>query len=249
MTTGEASQGNERRFYSPESNYHLTPLDDYNDTVIQFRTLQQLGYPVELELAPSIDLPPNIDVSPNADERELAWSTWRFNNYPIWARPVVLEPGFEKHIGGTEAPGDAYGRGEVYRQLENHPLSLLNHITWRGHRTLAAYVWNWQDPIEKQFYPTGAPHSEGIVTEELLERCFMASIDRFIHQLTNGCPLYDFDFPDNEELKLYAYLAENGRRAITPEGLGEIVADYYKVVEELVPEIKDFKRPIVEAAE
>lgn len=221
MADLEPTPKNTYQLYDPESWDMVFPYDDYNETRISFLALRDMGYPVELEGIHREDVPQHILEESSAAYYELHGSTQ-------WVRPVVLHPDFEEWLESFTAPGTMINVGaEAQDHLRNHPAILLEQVDNSAFEEITEALCR----LERDgsgIYP--------IVDTEFLERCLLAAFERF-----STAPK-----PVSRMIARYAHerferATAKGLSPITPNELGELVKDYYGLVELLRPDILRFK--------
>lgn len=237
MSTGEQlpqPSKEETWHHNPESWSYITVNEPYNDTIIQFNVLKQMGYPVELQTASPMEFPEQA--------LEEKYIQWEINRYPDWVRPVVVNREFDKFVDPPDVPGDSFRflDEETQDLLFDHPMRLIAEVDY-GSVSMNAYsVYEWRENGKVPHLK--ALHNESLITGELLEKCFVTSFNRFLDKIKSGCPIDDHEIPDEDDIKLYSELMQKGQKPITPEELSELVRDYYQLIEKLVPEFEAFKQ-------
>ena len=211
--------------HSPESNDNLTAYHRYNDTILQFRVLQKMGYPVELQDAWSADIAD--DVWPG-DE----YFQYQRKMNPILAKPVILDPTFEQWVETPDVQGDQIVVGEFDELISDHPMKIVAEVSMGDAGVFKYYL----DELESEGkVPYVCPHDEGILTEELLERCLVGSMERREEKISDpDAPQYIPDISD-ETVQLYDRLVSSGTPPVTEEELMALYFDYYSLVERLRP--------------
>ena len=233
----EVSYSPEESRFTPENNYYLIPLDPYNDRMIQFIALKQLGYPVELQVIPANQLPTDSGYSDTDD-----WGSWHRSQFQKFVRPIVNDPEFEKFIMDPDCPGDIVYTDERFDRIWQHPSLLASRVDYDSAHMNAFYLFQMiKNPDREKNSYSDSSEGEALVTTELLERCFIASYERYMWKLRSGYPLSEFDIPKAEDTILYGSLVQKGKRPINPEDLGGLMIDLYRLVEKIVPEFLEFK--------
>ncbi len=226
----------EKRYFDPESEsiINASPLDPYEDRVIQFAVLKQMGYPVDLQRIPVEDLPEDFFLRNEAE--------WERDNFPMWARPVVHDSGFERFIECLDVPGDRITSDdeELNEQLWGHPVKLIWEVDSADAHMLAYYI----DCFENDRLRYVSDVDGGLLTRDLLIGCFMAALERYADRRARGYQSWRdtttaaVTTDDFVRHKIYEM---EGFRPASPEQLGALVMDYYKLAERADPEILQFK--------
>lgn len=221
--------------HSPETLSYVFPIDPYHDRLIQFIALKQLGYPVNIERFTSSELPEQW--------RKDECQDWEMTHFPSWARPVADQE-FDKFIDDPDVPGDMFGKfgEELSDQLYEHPMKLVSAVDYGPPNELADKLREFREKGKIPHFDYS--RDKNLLNETLLERCFMASMERFLSMLLQGFPFTEYMIPAPEDIQLYTELVRKGQRPVSPEELGALMMDYYQFVEELVPEFRAFKSVI-----
>lgn len=224
----------EKRRFEPESNCYTSPLEPYNDRVIQFTALKQMGYPVDLQQVPVGEFPDDFFT---VNEME-----WERDNYPVWVRPIVHDPGFEEFIEDPDVPGDCIRSDdeEIDRLLQDHPIKLIYQIDTADVHMLA-YDVDCFEKGELRFLRDGG---NGILTRDLLIGCFMAALERYADRKSRGYGYWRDDgwsAVSVDDFIRHNIYQRQGFRPTSPEQLGALAIDYYELAEQAQPKILKFK--------
>lgn len=225
----------EKRRFDPEGNFYNIPLDPYNDRLVQFTALKQMGYPVDLVLVPVEDFP---DGYFTRNEME-----WERDNFPVWARPVVHVTGFEEFIEDPDVPGDCITSNdeELNRLLGNHPVQLVNLVDFGAVRSLANAIksFNKYDLISLEDSGTG------LLTRDLLISCYMVALERYVDWKARGYQHWQDEYRDmvvtTSDFIRHKTFELQGYRAASPEQLGALALDNYELAERAQPAILEYK--------
>lgn len=234
MTMSEFGDGSiERHHFNPESNLYIMPLDPYDERLIQFTALKQMGYPVDIQQISVEGLSEDIFVY-----KEMEWER---DNYPTWVRPIVNLAAFETYIDNLDYPGDGYADDEVLSELlENHPVKLVHKIDF-AYVHMLAYELETYEKNDLQFL---SDPGTGILTKDFFVGCFMAALERYVDRRARG---YEYWFDETwQAVTVDDFIRHNtyklqGFRPVSPEQLGAIVMNYYELVERIQPDILQFK--------
>jgi len=225
----EKAQGN------PEPFKYITPLEPYNDTVLQYMVLEKMGYPVRLEEVDRKSLPEDL----YAEDR--VFQDW-LKYYDKWTMPIVSNPEFEQWIESPDSPGDVIDVGEELDEFVfGHPMRLVSEVDKCDVNGLAYYLRKFDEEGE---IPYIVPHDEGLVSRELIEKCLVAAFERNEQRWASDSeyPVDKYDVPDDDAVELYNQIKARGVVAVSPEELMTLIYDYYSLVERLVPEFASFKQ-------
>ncbi len=220
---------------APSAEDYLVPLEPYYDSLLQFRVLQAMGYPVRVEELDATEI--GDDIWPG-DE----YFQWQRQTYPYWAKLVVTNSDFEENwIETCDCPGDRAVVDVGYQDLVyNHPIRLLYEVGTADYSMLSYYLEQLKGSGEIEGFKM---RDNGLVTPEFLERCFMAAIERAQHRLRSNYPdTYPDDVPELEDMEVYEELARQGQEAAKSEELMAVIWDYYAMLEEISPEFAAFKK-------
>ncbi len=234
MTSSEANNEQDQLLFSAESNRNIIPFDPYDGRIIQFTALRQLGYPVRID-----------SVEMNNDQLALLYpedEIWQrlVERYSEFVRPVVTNTAFERFIEDLDALGFAFEEYDpaIAEQLNHHPMELVNHVDSFHISEIMNMLYDLRSTETKS--ETHTALQSGILTESLLERCYVAAFER-AHQDPVYGDLLVYMSPTDEELQLLRELIDKKQKPVSPEELGGLMTDYYRQVETLVPEFRSFK--------
>lgn len=229
----EDAGSTERRRFDPVGDVYTSPLEPYNERVIQFSALKQMGYPVELQQLAVDELPNDF----------FSWQEeWQRDDFPVWVRPQVFEPGFEHFIEDLDVPGDMIRSDdeELDERISDHPVKLIWHVDNADVHMLGYDI----DCFEKNELQYLKDSGTGILTRDLLVGCYMTALERYTDWKSRG-HVYWRDtswaavtVDDYIRHNLYQRL---GFRPASPEQLGALAIDYYKLAEQAQPDMLKFK--------
>jgi hypothetical protein len=217
---------------APNAEDNLVPIEPYDDSLLQYRVLQAMGYPVRVEELEAKDI--GDDVWPG--DKIFQWDK---RAYPYWARLVITDLEFKKWIETCDCPGDMVKVEIGYqKQVDDHPIRLAYEACITDCETISYYLDQLKSNGEIEGMTLG---NSGVVTEELLEQLFMAAYERGLQRETIDHPGY-IGYRDQNDLELYQELAYRGQEAAKSEDLMAIIWDYYAFIEQISPEFAAFKQ-------
>jgi hypothetical protein len=218
--------------FRPDSFEHITPRYPFNDTYLQFIVLENKGYPVQIQDIDSSEIPD--DVYP--DDEYFQSNKQR---YKYWVRPVVTNPDFAGLIEDPNDPGGIIRLGNEYDELlQGHPVQLVSKVDIGEADSLANDLYHFRTEGKIRFIVS---HSEGILTEDLLEKCFLKAFERNLEALSE-LPFNEHRIPEDYTVELYKELKARGQINVNPAALMELIHDYYSLVEKLSPEFAAFRK-------
>lgn len=240
---GEAVGPIEKHWFTPENNACSVPLDPYNDRIIQFTALMQMGYPVEILKVPVADFPDDFFVHNETG--------WQRDNFPVWARPITYTSDFERYIEAPDSPGELIrsNDGVMNERLENHPMRHASHVDIADVSLLTDFIDRFE-PERTPLAPRNGPEDTlELLTKEVLIGCFMAALERYVDWKARG---YQGWWQDNgiaavtvDHFIRHRAYGLQGYRPITPEQLTAVAIDYYRLAEQVQPDMLRFKTPPV----
>jgi hypothetical protein len=217
---------------APSNEDYLVPIEPYYDSLLQYRVLQAMGYPVRVEELEAKDI--GNDVWPGDEIFQ-----WDKQAYPYWANLTVTVPDFEKWIETCDCPGDMVKVDIGYqKQIDDHPIRLVFEASITDCGIISYYLDQLKSDGEIEAMTLG---NSGVLTEELLEQLFMAAYERGRQREAIGHPGYISDINQND-IELYQELAYRGQEAAKSEDLMAIIWDYYAFLEKISPEFASFKQ-------
>lgn len=223
---------------APTDQDYLVPVEPYYDSLLQFRVLQSMGYPVKVEEISAQEI--GDDVWPG-DE----YFQWQRQVYPYWANLVITNPEFKaKWVETCDCPGDLAVVDIGYQDLVyDHAIKLVYEVSIADYEVLHYYLRELKNTGEIDHFRSW---QDNLITEDLLERCFMAALERRSQRLTNGYPniegLEHSLTPSGYDLELYNELTYQGQEAVKSEELMAVIWDYYSFLEKVSPEFAAFKQ-------
>lgn len=235
---------------SPEraTTYAVCPDDRYNSLFLAFTTLKGRGYPVGLHPIPKREAQYHrakfleelsITLTPAGEEYRKA----REERFEKWIRLTIHNAEFVKKCHPFWEPLELTTDDNVATTLEDHPGHLLVPAVDSGDTSAIA---NYKRRIEKGLVPYT---KQKIDVAKMLPGIAFAAIQR---KLTPGITpqsellpheeavLQHYDHANKRDRRAYVGLRAQGVQPVSTEAMGALTEDYYRVVEELLPDFAVF---------
>lgn len=218
---------------------HYVPFNQYEETLLQYSTLQGMGYPVEIDVVHKSD--PRIAKYHGGDNK---YHQWEMQTNDRWAI-ITVDPELEAFSEFLDCPGDvAWTEDPTQKELlQSHPVKIIRDIDFGNIHILGAmYRWHHQGANTMYTLKHGR---EDYPWDDLYQRCIVAAADRYrMRVATNQPDMYTHRyFRDDVEFGLA--LADELQKEVSPingEQLAGIIEDYYRTVGSLKPEFLALKK-------
>ena len=212
------------------------PADPYNDGLIQLEALQHLGYDVCIDFVPNNST--DLVVATQEIAEKFQDDSWNrgLQKFSKWGR-VMIGESMRPYVGIPDIPADPFH--DVASEdslLWDHPARLVSIVHFNSiegllletERLLGLRDWYPKFSHDRADYPW----------LQVVGSCFMRIVNNTQKQEFNS---HGYSKEVEHYLKIYQMLQSIGIRPISPEGLCGIMVDFYRKVEEEIPDFGALK--------
>lgn len=234
--------------FTSVSDWYLVPYDPQNDRILQFEALRTLGYPVGLRRMLFGEIQDSLALQPRSPMLR-----WQRGFYPMWARPVVMDPALAPLIEHPESPGDVFNANNQALQprisdedafrIARHGIVLNSLIDSADVNALAAHIELHRegDTDHRIMWSERLLANQPAVTEEsILLRAFATGMVRYRRLRVLGHP-----FPaDGISQRVQALAEEIREPRVAPlsfEAQRSLSADYYQLIASAWPKLLEYR--------